>query len=207
MSTFQRCNGESSYVQVFDSHDSQFNIHSLKFTNSFFAAGSFPKDENLAQKWKLAIGIDDNKFFKAFVCSAHFFEGDFRRKDQSQLKKGSVPTIFKMIERIEPIEQIEQIEQIENVEYEQCISCCKKDALIEKYEEQIEKLKKELKSARNKAFYLESVKNNLSTTLTQMKTNKLIDEKLNTSLQVTVAITHDFYIFLIVGSTLNIRIF
>lgn len=174
----------------------------------------------MATQWKLAIGIDCNKCVKAFVCSEHFCENDFKRKNKSELKKGSVPTIFKAIEQDNndarepnrPTQLNDKIERnghnevddtresIDHIEHNdshqmddfignvQCTSCNRKDVLIENYERQIEKLKKDLKSARNKAYYLESVKKKLSTILSQMKEDKLIDDKLLKSLEVADAI-------------------
>lgn len=175
---------------------------------------------------------------KGFVCCEHFQEKDFRRKNKSELKKGSVPTIFEIWEpniaawnsmhSPQPLQHL-QAEKNENIirsedpstsqegqevaestelsesninsaardnedrinplnhRFKQCSLCCMKDELIEKYKNKIEKLEKKLLSARNKAYFLEKVKQKLTNTLSEMKQNKLIDEKQWETLKVTVA--------------------
>lgn len=163
---------------------------------------------------------------KAFVCCEHFQDENFKRKNKSELKKGSVPTIFKICEpnlttynsNHSPQPQPPQPLQQSQTDFEentisseipptaqvtaelsqpineniclnhQCLSCYKKDELIEKYEIKIEELKKKLISARNKAYFLEKVKQKLNNTLLEMEQNKIINKKQWENLEVTAAV-------------------
>lgn len=60
-----------------------------------------PKDQNVAEKWNVALGVDVNRTVHANVCFQHFEEIDFKRKDKSRLKPNAVPKIFEQEQAME----------------------------------------------------------------------------------------------------------
>lgn len=158
----------------------------------------FPRNENDAKKWKTAINfhyenvnIERGELTKGSICFEHFQESDFKRKNKSQLKSGSFPSIFneRNVENDQldfhvahPNNEIFEINDHKNCEG--CRECIKKDNLIQKQKEKIECLRKSLKKAQNKAYYLVGTKKKLTATLSELKQQNLIDEKLLKAVQV-----------------------
>lgn len=88
-------------------------------------------------------------------------------------------------EAVETFEQSEQRECHNAVDHNNiCQECLLKDEMLRKNQIQIEKLKSDLKSMRNKVDYLKSTRLELNATLKKLQEEKLVDEKLITALEV-----------------------
>lgn len=67
----------------------------------------FPKDQAIAKKWNIALGLEVNKIVHGHVCCEHFNENDFKRKNKTNLRSDAIPTIIVEKEALKPIETIE----------------------------------------------------------------------------------------------------
>lgn len=127
----------------------------------------------MKQEWESAIDPrNPNIVVGGMICSMHFQKSDFYGKDKSRLKPGSTPSVFH-----------------EHQASDNCNECKLKGELIEKQKEQINCLRKRLRKAQNRAFYLNSTKKQLTHTLSELKEQNLIDEKLSKALQVQYLLT------------------
>lgn len=173
----------------------------------------FPKDETIAKQWNIAIGIDTNKIARGLVCFEHFEDRHFKGKKNKILNSDAVPTIFKTQELADS-ENGNQSAQIAiaktaNLAYtiaiatpsstiatadttksahrqivSQCIECDSKDRIIDTKDAQIRILRKSLKEAQKKMWYLEKSKNKLNSALSELREKKVVDENLCKSLEV-----------------------
>lgn len=146
------------------------------------------------------------------ICIKHFKKTDFKRNDKHHviLKPNAIPSIFQNqnefhgINTNNEVDQNEPLQQIE-LQPEECFQCTQKDEIIAKMEQiqsnkekdmqhnqdhietlktEIQTLKLRLKKSLSRAYYLDSCKTKLNTTISLMKDQKLIDEKLLIAIEV-----------------------
>lgn len=58
----------------------------------------FPRNPEIAKQWNSALGFDVDKHIPGRVCFQHFEDDCFKRKNKTELKANSVPTIFETIQ-------------------------------------------------------------------------------------------------------------
>lgn len=145
------------------------------------------------------------------VCAEHFVNEDFRRKNKTELKPKSIPSVFNVAQNAEnkELERLNfEVTQVfcstssdsdlatnsvaiehspvsdNNDDTKYCANCNSNEVIIDKLEHKINVLENQLKTIRNKAHYLQSVNDKLSDILSATRKQQLIDDKMCKSLEV-----------------------
>lgn len=152
-----------------------------------------PKETTVADKWRLIllekIGASDTSYVinKGLICAEHFKPTDFVRKNRTELKKGSMPSIFNRIEKetvaTVSIEEPDSPQIVQDAN-EICIDCERKDDIIIYQKKKIEDLQKQIKTLNDKTNYLKKAKTKIAAILLKMKNEKLVDDEVHKQLQV-----------------------
>lgn len=185
----------------------RINLKCLRTSKLINASSRMPKDAIIADQWKLVVSrhlvhpTSLDKVEKGLICAEHFEPSAFKRKNKSQLKKGSIPTIFGVVApaavaivttsttastvasasaNLTIATDATDQPNIDTI----CVDCENKDDIIEFQRKKIEDLRAKVKQLNDKTYYLGRAKEKISASLNKIKQDKLVDDNLFRQLQV-----------------------
>lgn len=91
-----KCSGEFNRLTC----TSQCKKTIFKQFCDFIVLFRFPKNQEIAKQWNIALGIDTNEIVYGLICFEHFEDRHFKRRNKTELKPDAVPTIF--LHRLDP---------------------------------------------------------------------------------------------------------
>lgn len=163
----------------------------------------FPRDTELAIKWKRKLGFDGNKPVSGMICIDHFNKSDLKlitrgNLQRNVLKVGAVPNVSS--EQSQHSSHNLPIQSTSSDDHHELL----KDANIQisnltralteqkqSYENRIhslsiqnQDLKKKLANSRSKTYRLTQTKSELLTKITQLKEQSILSEKFTNALEV-----------------------